>query len=417
MKINNTITTRAAWITVLLSTLLALIAIALYQINITQSSTPEADHLSLFNVVMALTFPPVGLLILSKRPSHAVGWIFPGIGMGQALSQFSLQYAFYTIQTRPGALPFGPAAYWLQDFIWFPSLCLFIILLAVFPTGQPLPGRWRWLVRLALAAVVIFLVARILEPLIDPQPMRFYPPPGNNFDVPDFIFDIAVDMALLTLLAAVVGLLLRLKRSEGVERQQLKWFTFAGLVFGLVFVVLSFLSAWPVIEPGITQSLTFRDALALAKIIFPVSVALIPASAAVAILRYRLYGIDVIIRRTLLYSILSVLVALVYTGALILAQAVFAQLAGQTRSELAIVTSTLAIAGLFSPARSRLQALIDRRFYRSRYNVDQALHAFSAELRKEVDLETLVERTEQVVAETIQPVDVSVLLIPISRKG
>ena len=373
---------------------------------------PESARLSSLNIVMALAFPPLGLMILRARPHHLIGWIFLGIGLGQALGQFSYQYAFYTLEVHPGALPLGLAFYWLYDYLWYPSFGLFVLLLALFPEGSSLTRRWRALLWMLGGGFALFTLIRIAGIWTDPQSIGFHPPADAPYTLWTFLFDTTADLLILSLVGAVLSLILRFRRSSGVERQQLKWIVFAGLIFGLAFLFISVLSAWPVFQPEVKRLSDYQFALALARVLFPLSAVVFPLAVGLAITRYRLYGIDVLIRRTLIYSSLTVLLALLYVADVLALQALFFWVTRQTRSELSIILSTLLIAASFAPLRGRVQANIDRRFYRQRYDIETALSSFREMLRQEVDLQAIIDSTKMVIEETIQPVEQFIWLLP-----
>ncbi|MDQ3602253.1 MAG: hypothetical protein M3385_00075 [Actinomycetota bacterium] len=209
-------------------------------------------------------------------------------------------------------------------------------------------------------------------------------------------------LLLVTVLASVFAIVFRFLRSEGDERRQIKWVAYAGAVVALVLVLqLTDLTALPetdllveILNLGLVVSLTG-----------------VPLAAGVAILKYRLYEIDTIINRTLVYGVLTALLALVYVGSVVLLQTLFRALTGGD-SQLAVVASTLAIAALFNPLRRRIQTVVDRRFYRSKYDAVKTLEAFSATLRDETDLDALSGELVTVVRETVQPARVSLWLRP-----
>lgn len=406
---------RLAWAAAGLAVLSALLALALYGFNLRQVAMPEDARIGPLNLVMALTFPPAGLLILRAHPRHAVGWIFLGIGLSQGVGIFVAQYAFAALELAGSPLPLGELAFWLQTYFWVPGFTLLLLLMAVFPNGQIESRGGRWVMTIVAAAGGLALLSMV-EPLTDPAPVGFINLPPDPLGVGDLLLDLAVFMLLAGTAAAVWHLARRLRRSSGVERQQLKYFAFAGVVFGLTFLILSALSIWQVLDPTIAESAAYRLGLGTARILFPLSAALIPLAVGAAVLRYRLYGIDVIIRRTLIYSALTFTLAGVYAVGVMLLQALLFGITRQDRTEIAVVISTLAIAALFSPLRGWIQSVIDRRFFRQRYDAEQSLAAFSAGLRQEVDLNQIVARTEQVVHETLQPETAFVWLVPASHQ-
>jgi hypothetical protein len=353
------------------------------------------------DAVFALAFPTVGAIIASRRPGNAVGWIFCAIGLCGGAEVFSVEYGIYALVTNPGSLPAGVVATWVGTWVWLPSVTLTItFLLLLFPHGHLLSPRWRPVAWLAAGVTVAGCVLLALAPwdLLDAGV------PGQNPFGIEGLRDIGVAVpipifliGIPTMLLSVASLVLRFRRSRGEERQQMKWFVYAGvLVVGALFV--------PLLVPGAASSL-------LQLLVMPT----LPVAAGVAILRYRLYDIDRIINRTLVYGVLTVTLVLIYVGSVIGLQYVLRALTGQ-ESQLAVVASTLAIAALFNPLRRRLQSFIDRRFYRRKYDAAQVLADFGARLRDEVDLATLSDDMLTVVRETMQPARVSLWLRPPGRE-
>jgi hypothetical protein len=349
------------------------------------------------DAVMALAFPTVGAVVASRRPGNVVGWIFCAIGLCGGASIFFAQYGIYALVTNPDSLPVGVIATWIATWIWLPSVTLTItFLLLLFPHGRLLSPRWRPVAWLAAAVTIAgaALLAIVPWDLLDPgvpahnpvgvEGLRYL---GIAPPAPIFLIGIP------TMLLSVASLVLRFRRSRGEERQQLKWFVYAGvLIVGALFV--------PLLVPGAASSV-------LQLLVMPS----LPVAAGVAILKYRLYEIDAIINRTLVYGILTGTLALVYLGGVVLLQYVFRALTGQ-ESQLAVVASTLAIAALFNPLRRRIQTFIDRLFYRRRYDAAKTLEAFSARLRDETDLDRLGDELVAVVRNTMQPEHVSLWLRP-----
>lgn len=400
------------WISAWLSAGAALAALGLFYLNQTRVEVPDLYHPKAMNLIIALTFPFVGALILGRRPRHPIGWVFLAGGWIQSLGLLSTQYGFYALEIREGVVPFGLAAYYLREYLYFPGFALLAVLLAIFPSGTLPSPRWKWVLRLTAASVAIFTLSALIEPFTDPQVPRFLAEPVDEWGVADVVLDLALLLLIFSLGAAIVALLLRLRRSQGTERQQLKWFASAGFVFFACFIFISVLSAWPVLEPEITARPWYGPGMTLAKVLFPLSMALIPLSVGIAILRYRLYEIDFIIRKTIIYSILTLILGMAYTLSIVLLQSVSLRLTGSEQPEVATVLSTLTIAAFFAPLRGRVQNEFDQRFYRRRYNAEQSLASFSAALREEVELEALVGKIEALAIETLQPELVSIWLRP-----
>ncbi len=349
------------------------------------------------DAALALAFPTVGAIIASRRPGNAVGWIFCAIGLCGGASIFFAQYGIYALVTNPDSLPAGVIATWIATWVWLPSVTLTItFLLLLFPHGRLLSPRWRpvaWLaaaVTMAGTALLAIVPWDLLNPGVPAQnPVGVESLGYLGIAPPVPIFLIGIPTTLLS----VASLVLRFRRSRGEERQQLKWFVYAGvLIVGALFV--------PLLVPGAASSV-------LQLLVMP----LLPVAVGVAIMRYRLYEIDLLINRTLVYGALTATLVLVYLISVVLLQLAFRILTGQ-ESQLAIVASTLAIAALFNPLRRRVQAFVDRRFYRHKYDAAKTLQAFSAKLRDETDLDALRDDLVGVVRETMQPAHVSLWLRP-----
>jgi hypothetical protein len=354
------------------------------------------------DAALALAFPTVGAIIASRRPGNAVGWIFCAIGLCGGASIFFAQYGIYALLTNPDSLPAGVIATWIATWVWLPSVTLTItFLLLLFPHGRLLSPRWRpvaWLaaaVTMAGTALLAIVPWDLLNPGVPAQnPVGVESLGYLGIAPPVPIFLIGIPTTLLS----VASLVLRFRRSRGEERQQLKWFVYAGvLIVGALFV--------PLLVPGAAASL-------LQLLVMP----LLPVAVGVAIMRYRLYDIDVLINRTLVYGALTALLIAVYVSTVVTIQELFRALTGQ-ESQLAVVASTLAVAALFNPLRRRIQSFIDRRFYRSRYDARKTLEAFSAKLRDETDLDALRDDLVGVVRETMQPAHVSLWLRSSDRIG
>jgi hypothetical protein len=343
---------------------------------------------------IALTFTGVGALVVSRQPGNAVGWIFFTVGVLQALNIFGDAYSELAVVTHPGSLPGGYVMAWLTEWNWAPSIALLTtFLLLLFPNGRLLSRRWRWVAwpTAGAIAVLVTFAAVALWPQRREIALGLQADEG---DVPWGLVPLLVAAAAVLafgVLASAGSLTVRLRRARGVERQQLKWFTFAGALaaVGGLTIFLPTESEW-------TGILFFAAALS------------VPAAAAIAILRYRLYDIDVVVNRTLVYGSVTALLAGSYLGLVLLLQVVFRPVTEE--NSLAVALSTLAVAALFRPARNRVQALVDRRFFRRKYDAQQTLEGFAARLRDEIDLDALRAELTGVVAQTMQPAHVSLWL-------
>jgi len=352
---------------------------------------------------LAVAFSVVGALVASHRPENSIGWIFCAAALFQGLSISGYEYATYALITEPGSLPLGAEASWIGQWIWAPGLGLILVFLPLlFPDGRPPTRRWRWVAWLGgLSIGLNFVMAVILLwPQRGPALVRPEGPAEEGtshamFVVVEFI---AFPMMVLAGLAAVVSLFFRFRRARGDERQQIKWFAYAAALNGFL-IMLDIL--------GLSQLL----GNVLWSTLGIVAFATLYVAVGLAVLKYRLYDIDLLINRTLVYGTLTATLALAYLGGVAATQTMFRALTGQEQQpQLAIVVSTLVIAALFTPLRRRIQGFIDRRFYRSKYDAAKTLEAFSAKLRDETDLDALREDLVGVVKETMQPAHVSLWL-------
>jgi hypothetical protein len=339
------------------------------------------------DAAVAVAFALLGAVVAAHRPANPIGWLFLAIGLSGALGVVSNEYVTYTLATAPGALPGGSVAAWLSLWTWWPAYGLVPLVLLVFPDGRLPSPRWRWAAWLAGAGVALLTLGIAATTVGDP--VRFALSEEEPGGLAGLILAVSVGAAAVSFLAGLASLALRWRRAWGNEREQLKWVAFAAGLALVANIVLQVLQL-----PG----------LGLAGVV------LVPVGAAVAILRYRLYDIDRIISRTVTYGLLTALLGLVYVAGVF----VFGRLLnpGGEDSTLAVAASTLAVAALFQPARRRLQAAVDRRFNRARYDAARTVEAFSARLRDEIDLDTLTAELLAVTDQTMQPIQVSLWLRP-----
>ena len=378
----------SAWLAWSSFALLALLILAVGSIL----RSPDASSFLLFALIAA-PFAVVGALVASRRPRNPIGWLFLAFAVVAAFAASADRYASYALVEHPSSLPGGDWVAWLASGIWHPAFGFFVFAFLLFPDGRLPSARWR---PVAWIAAANYLVGGVLGLPWGPLFGEFFPYAEPPFRLPDyFVVEVAfavflyVNFALLALSA--VSLVLRLRRAARVERQQLKWFVYAVALFALVFPP-------SIIVLGDGRLIVF---------LLP----LVPAAAGIAILRYRLFDIDVVINRTLVYGALTVMLAAAYIATVVASQYVFRALTGQ-ESQLAIVASTLTIAALFVPLRRRVQGFVDRRFYRRKYDAAKTLEAFNARLREETDLDALSSDVVGVVRRTMQPAHVSLWLRP-----
>jgi PAS domain S-box-containing protein len=354
------------------------------------------------NTVIAISFSTVGAIITPRLPpKNPIGWIFCSIGLIAGMRLFVSEYAIVTLlaepRSVPAILPGGEVLAWISSWLWVLHIGLFVFLALLFPDGRLPSSRWRpfaWLVGVVIVTGTVSVA--------------LWPETAAGFDLVNHPLGIEVatdtmnpvETILYALgLVAAASPLVRLRRSMGVERQQLKWFAYAVAV-----LATSAILAYVVSESVRVVWLGWASFMLVIA-----SVVGLPVAVGIAILRYRLYNIDLLLNRTLVYGALTAVLAAVYFGSIVLFQALFRAFTGQ-ESQVAVVVSTLAIAALFTPLRLRIQSFIDRRFYRRKYDARKTLEAFSAKLRIETDLDALSSELIDVIRETMQPTRVSLWL-------
>jgi hypothetical protein len=350
-------------------------------------------------ILQFLGAPILGGLIAARRPANIYGWLWCVIGLGVGLDAFARGYATYGLLGRPGALPGATVVAWATNVTWILGLGLVPLALLLFPDGRVPTPRWRPLAWLILALAV----ALPLEGAVGPGPLQVFPFLDNPVGVTggplgwliQAFGPVGFQLFLATLPAAALALALRFRRARGVERQQLKWFAAAGLI----------LVAVPVAD---TIGLLGFDSNRLIELLstWPLYVAI-----GIAILRYRLYDIDRLLNRTLVYGLLTLILGLGYGGAVLVAGQLFGGLGGQPPSW-AVAAVTLATAALFQPARHRIQAIVDRRFNRRRYDTAATIQAFATRLRQQLDLDALTVELLAVADQTMEPTRTSLWLRP-----
>ena len=356
----------------------------------------RATPVEVIPAAAALIYAAVGRLLVARRPDNAVGWILALIGVVLALAALTDGNA-------------APLAGWLSQLVWFlwlPGLVA-IALPLLFPDGRLPSSRWRWIAWAGAVGTLLGMLATGLEP----GPLEVDAAAENPFGIAgaERLLSAADWLGFALTAVAVAGagaaVIVRLRRSRGVERQQLKWFAYVAslLVLGLTAATSTALTADSSTWSQVIGPAGWFTALAMVAIGIPVATG-------VAVLRHRLYDIDVVINRTLVYGALTATLGGAYLASVLLLQLVLSP-----SSDLAIAGSTLAVAALFRPLRSRIQALVDRRFYRRRYDAARTIEAFGVQARDEVSLEALSEELRAVVAHTMQPAHVSLWLRETAR--
>jgi hypothetical protein len=378
--------------------------------------------------VLSLAYPTVGALIASRLPTNPIGWIFCGVGLLYAVRRSTEAYADYALLEN-FALPWGEYAAWFTTWVGFAGPVLAgVFLMLLFPDGR-LPSRhWRLVAWIAVLAAAL----TVLGDAFAPGQLRTHPYIENPFGVVGvigsglttyefFAASLVLGTALLLMISliALCSLFLRVHRARGDERQQLKWFLYAAVPAVISLspalldaMLLHFSSNFLLFNTAYNYNVIVSwDFLTYSIYVAVFAALIVPVFTYIAILKYRLYNIDILINRTLVYGSLTATLIALYFGGIVLLQTLFVALTGQ-QSTLAVVASTLLIAALFTPLRRRIQSFIDRRFYRRKYDARKTLEAFSAQLRDETDLEALNNDLIGVVRETMQPEHVSLWLRP-----
>jgi len=352
--------------------------------------------------VAFLTFSVVGALVASHSRNNAIGWLFLGIGAAVGLALALIVYA----QT---SLPGRAWAEWAADWSSVTVFSQITFVLLLFPDGKLPSRRWRAVVWVTGLAGLGQVVGGALTP---------HGPPGHEFSNPvgleilrgTILADGNLGWFLLpvAMVAAAASFVVRFRASAGHRRQQLKWFALAASLVAVSYLMQNL--AW-LVTGLVDLSETWETALVAAPILLTVvCFTAVPIASGVAILRYRLYDIDIIINRALVYASLTAVLALTYIGASVGIGSLVRKLTGQQENDIVVAASTLLVAALFRPARTRIQAKVDRRFYRSRYDAQRTVETFSTRLQEEIDLDALSGELVAVVRNTMQPTQVSVWL-------
>ncbi len=394
---------RLAWLLWATSVSLTASSILLLALNLSHPDVHVYDYW-LENTLSAVLFSTVGAIVASRRAENFVGWLLCLLGAAFSIGHFGSQYAIYTLLAQTDSLPAGEASAWVSSWILPPIIGLQVFSLLLFPTGRLPSRRWRWLAWLTVA----FVVAGVISSAFSVGANAGLGPVRNPLGIEGFsdVYDAVLLFSSLLYVAVAYSLFVRLRRAGGVERQQIKWFAYAAVAtIGSTTIAYSI--------PTTIDTPPWFEWAGYALVV--ATTPAIPVSIGIAILRYRLYDIDRIINRTLVYGALTASLVLLYVGGVVALQYVFRVFTGGG-SQLAVVASTLLIAALFSPLRRRIQNVIDRRFYRRKYDAAKTLSAFSARLREETDLEQLNADLLSVVSATMQPAHVSLWLKPADRK-
>jgi hypothetical protein len=386
-----------AWSLCALSLALTALSLLLLAFNRSDPNTHIYEYWQV-DTLVPVSFSIIGAIVASRLPANPLGWLFCAAACVAAVDHFSAEYALYALLAQPTSLPAGEALAWLASWAWILYCGCIALSLLLFPNGRPPSRRWRWLAYLSVFLTIAGAVWVAFSPGVIGNLGSIRNPLGIE-GLPSGFKPVQTIMLALLFVAALSTLVVRLRRARGIERQQIKWPAFTVVVVA----GSSFLS-----DTAISEAIGLRWLEWAGYVIFIPALIGFPISIGIAIVRYRLYDIDILINRTLVYGALSATLALIYFGGVATTQAIFRALTGQQEQpQLAIVISTLLIAALFNPLRRRIQRFIDIRFYRRKYDARKTIKAFSAKLRDETDLDALSDDLVGVVKETMQPSRIS----------
>ena len=386
--------------------LLVVVAISIPDALLTVAdSSPAAIPSIIFQSLTLVFFALVGAFISLRRSENALGTLFCVSALAWSLSGFLLEYATYGMVVHPGSLPaadwLGVIGYATQSLGFY---LIFTFLLLLFPTGRLPSPRWRPVFYAAIVLIIGLMLQTLFGATADNGTQLSHvlknPMAVLDYDVSNALQTVLFFGLFIVSILCCVSLIVRARRATGVERQQIKWLGFAAMLCVLFVVAL-------IVAVFFTNG-------GIDGVFFYMPLVVIAAATGASILRYRLFDIDVIIRRTLVYTLLTAILAGVYFIGVIGVQRILGALTGQqtrqTQPTLLIVVTTLLVAGLFQPLRHRLQRFIDRRFYRARYDARKTLDVFAASLRSDVELSHLTNRLLETVDQTMHPAHASLWL-------
>jgi hypothetical protein len=406
-------TRTASWLAWSLAGLtVAIFAVAVVFAILTLIADPSqlAETAGGFVIILPFfSFPVVGVLIASRRPGNWIGWICLISGLFWTAFFENDASSAYEL-ARTGTVKSSVTLDALTQADWvFPVGLLGIYMILLFPDGRLPSRRWRPFAWFAGAVMVLINVSFVLAP----GPLEGHSGVRNPFGLEQFPWMTGAAVATvlmlpLCILISAFSLVLRYRRSDQETREQIKWLAFAASFVGLTY--FGTLASGLLLAPeSYTTNETAPLWVSLSQLLSYISFAGVPIAIGFAVLKYRLYDIDIIINRALVYGSLTATLVALYFGGIIVLQRTFVFVTGE-ESTLAVVASTLAIAALFNPLRRRIQVLVDRRFYRRKYDAAKTLEAFSMKLRDETDLDALNDDLVGVVRDTMQPAHVSLWL-------
>jgi hypothetical protein len=347
------------------------------------------------SLITPLTAGLFGFVNVRRQAGNRIGWLLLLVGLVSALSALGGYWSIFAYYSVDDPLPSAQLAAWITNWMWVVVFTLLLLMLQLFPDGSFLSPRWGLLL---LTSLAFFTLPMWIGAMVEtPMSSAFKIPSPFTTSHPqqlyDLLFATGVAFMPMTAVLTLTEILFRFRVAHGIERQQIKWLL-AGMALLVAMVVVG-------LTLGLGLGNPLGDILVNASSLAPL------IGIGVAMLRHRLYDIDIIIRRTLVYALLTATLVLIYLGSVVVLQQLFGRITGQ-QSTLAIVLSTLLLATLFNPLRRRTQRLIERRFYRRRYNAERVLERFAAASRNEVDLGALEVELAAVVRETMLPASVSI---------
>ncbi len=365
-------------------------------------------------IVAIITYPAAGWLVAARRPDNPIGWLLLAIGFSWGLTATST-YADYTLKLH-NDLPGGALVAAVGSAFWLPAIGITgTFLLLLFPDGHLLSRRWRYVAWTTVVAMGVGLIGLMFRP--GPLADAGYPgvqnPVGIGVIGPALTTAdwLAILVVVAMMVASAASLVVRYRRARGLERQQVKWLAAAAAGVASAYAVVVPLAGY--VDPSSQHTPAWLSA---AQTLSLLSFCLIPVAIVFAVLRYRLYDIDVIIRRTLVYAVLVGSLAALYLGGVTLVGGVLRNVTGGSGA-IGVTVSTLAVAGAFQPLRARIQRTVDRRFYRGRYDAARTLESFSGRLRDQVEIEAVSGEVLDVVRQTLQPAHATIWLRPPEAQG
>jgi len=401
----------AVWLTQLVVLVVSVAVLFVVPESATMSSWGSTGHLvDMAYILGGFSFPTVGLVIVHQQPRNRIGWLLLlAVGSATAVAGLLDTWAVYGLLIDPGGVPGAGVAAGLNEGSWVPPIGLLgIYLILLFPDGRVPSPRWRWLPWVAGAATLVTALTIAVMPTElaeGPIPDLQNPIGVESLETPLRVaLGASLPLLPLCILAAAVAMVLRFRRSHGIERQQLKWLAAAAALVAVCYLaaMAGDMVTSTLVEGPPPEWIRFLQNIAVLSFIG------LPVAIGAAILRHRLYDIDRLINRALVYGSLSLLLIGVYVGLVLGLRLLLDPFTGD--SELAVAASTLAVAALFRPVRRRIQRGVDHRFYRQRYDATRTVESFAGRLRQEVDLVAVSDDLRSVVRETIQPAHVSVWL-------